>query len=246
MGTRWAVVTGGAQGIGRAVTFALRDAGYEVVVVDCDGEAVAEIASPSHAVVADVADPDIAAHLTATLGVLTDHLELVVHNAGISLPSSLRTPDPATFDRVLAVNLRAPYVISGVLLPWLLRGDHPSIIHVASTRAFMSEPDTEPYAASKGGLLALTHAMAVSLGPVVRVNAVSPGWIATEAWQKAGRRRMPDLSPVDHRQHPAGRVGTPEDVARAVLFLADPANDFITGANLIVDGGMTRKMIYAD
>lgn len=246
MAIRWAVVTGGAQGIGRAITLALREAGHSVVVVDADAEALAEVAAPPLAVAADVADPDIGTRLTLAIGALTDHLELLVHNAGISLPSSLRSPDPAPFDRVLAVNLRAPYVISGALLPWLLRGDRPSIIHIASTRALMSEPDTEPYAASKGGLLALTHAMAVSLGPAVRVNAVSPGWIATEAWQKASRRRAPDLRPIDHAQHPAGRVGTPEDVARAVLFLADPANDFITGANLIVDGGMTRKMIYAD
>jgi hypothetical protein len=108
----------------------------------------------------------------------------------------------------------------------------------------MSEPDTEPYAASKGGIVALTHALAASLGPRgVRVNCISPGWINTSAWQT--RPSDPELRPVDHRQHPAGRVGRPEDVAALCLFLADPeAAGFITGQNYLIDGGMTRKMIY--
>ena len=103
----------------------------------------------------------------------------------------------------------------------------------------MSEPGAEAYAAAKGGIVALTHALAVSLGADrIRVNCVSPGWIATSSYDA--------LRDVDHAQHPAGRVGKPEDVARACLYLTDPANDFVTGVNLVVDGGMTRRMIYAE
>ncbi len=108
---------------------------------------------------------------------------------------------------------------------------------MASTRAHMSEPDTESYSASKGGLLALTHALAVSLGPSVRVNCISPGWIDTHD---------STLSPEDHGQHPAGRVGRPDDIASMAAWLLEPANAFITGAEFIIDGGMTRKMIYVE
>lgn len=241
----WAAVTGGAQGIGRAVVEALLDAGWSVLAMDSDAEAVAELSPEVVGVVGDVAAADAGARLKAALATRTDRLELIVHNAGIGYHAPPAAPDLQAFQRVLAVNLVAPYALTCALLPLLQRAGSAAVIHVASTRALMSEPDTEAYAASKGGLVALTHALAVSLGPMgIRVNAVSPGWIATDAWRKRSERRQPELRPVDHAQHPAGRVGRPEDVARAVLFLADPHNDFITGANLIVDGGMVRKMIY--
>lgn len=112
-----------------------------------------------------------------------------------------------------------------------------SIINIASTRAFMSEPNSEAYAASKGGIIALTHALAVSFAPDhIQVNAISPGWIETGDYGQ--------LREIDHLQHPAGRVGRPDDIARACLYLTSEGNDFITGANLVIDGGMTRKMIY--
>lgn len=109
----------------------------------------------------------------------------------------------------------------------------------------MSEPDTEAYSASKGGLLALTHSMAVSLGPYgIRVNAVSPGWIETCDWQLSSRATLPQHSERDKKQHPVGRVGTPDDIAEACLYLTGPQSGFITGQNLIIDGGMTIRMIY--
>jgi hypothetical protein len=110
----------------------------------------------------------------------------------------------------------------------------------------MSEANTEAYSASKGGIVALTHAMAVSLGPEVRVNCISPGWIEVSAWRKGRKRKKPALSEADHAQHPAGRVGTPEDIASLAAYLVSGEAGFITGANFVADGGMTRKMIYVE
>ena len=111
------------------------------------------------------------------------------------------------------------------------------MVTIASSRARMSEPNTESYAASKGGLVALTHALAISLGPDVRVNCISPGWIVTKG---------PDRRPEEHAFHPAGRVGTPDDIAALAAFLVGPESGFITGAEFVVDGGVTRKMIYPE
>jgi NAD(P)-dependent dehydrogenase (short-subunit alcohol dehydrogenase family) len=119
-----------------------------------------------------------------------------------------------------------------------------SIVNIGSTRALQSEQNTEAYSASKGGILALTHALAVSLGPEIRVNCISPGWIDVSGVKKKSAANQIELSGADNEQHPAGRVGKPEDIANMVLFLLNPENDFITGQNFIVDGGMTRKMIY--
>ena len=119
----------------------------------------------------------------------------------------------------------------------MLRAANGAVVTIASTRAHMSEADTEAYAASKGGLVALTHALSISLAPDVRVNCVSPGWIFTKGDPPRAE---------DHAFHPAGRVGTPEDIAALVAFLAGPESGFITGAEFIVDGGVTRKMIYPE
>ncbi len=151
----------------------------------------------------------------------------------IRKPISELSPEECA--RVLATNLPAAFLLvrAGEVL---LRQARGSVVTIASARAHMSEPDTEAYAASKGGLVALTHALAISLGPDVRVNTVSPGWIDV-----AGAA----LRPEDHAQHPAGRVG-PEDVASMVAWLLAPEQAFVTGAEFIVDGGMTRKMIYLE
>ena len=119
----------------------------------------------------------------------------------------------------------------------LLRAAKGAVVTIASTRAHMAEPDTESYAASKGGLVALTHALAVSLGPDIRVNCISPGWILTKGAAPTGE---------EHAFHPSGRVGVPEDVAALAAFLAGPDSGFITGAEFVVDGGVTRKMVYPE
>jgi NAD(P)-dependent dehydrogenase (short-subunit alcohol dehydrogenase family) len=110
----------------------------------------------------------------------------------------------------------------------------------------MSEPNTESYAASKGGIVALTHALAASLGPDIRVNCISPGWIDVSNWKKSSKRKPAKLSSEDHAQHLVGRVGRPEDIASLAAYLIGPESGFITGANFVADGGMTRKMIYAE
>ncbi|MFO7653282.1 MAG: glucose 1-dehydrogenase [Candidatus Krumholzibacteriia bacterium] len=245
-----ALVTGGSQGIGKAVTLAFHARGHAVVVADLDGQAGTELAAELATdrllfVAADVGrEPDVRELVAAALARF-GRLDVLVNNAGIMIRKSPEDLLLEEWRRVLDTNLTGAFLCTRHALPHLRRS-RGAVVNVASTRALMSEPDTEAYAASKGGLLALTHALALSCGPEVRVNAVSPGWIEVSAWQKRSRRQEPALRPEDHAQHPAGRVGTPDDVARAVLYLCAPENGFLTGANLVLDGGMTRKMIYAE
>ena len=147
--------------------------------------------------------------------------------------------------RYIGSHLTGAFLCCKHALP-ALRDARGAIVNVASTRAVQSEPHTEPYAAAKGGLVALTHALAISEGPLVRVNAISPGWIATDAWRKPARRRQPKLSSEDHGQHPVGRVGEPQDIANLAVYLLSAAAGFVTGQAIVVDGGMTRKMQYAE
>jgi NAD(P)-dependent dehydrogenase (short-subunit alcohol dehydrogenase family) len=149
------------------------------------------------------------------------------------------------WQRRIDVNLTGAFLIAKHTVPHL-RQRRGSIVNIASTRALQSEPNSEAYAASKGGLLALTHALAVSLGPDVRANSISPGWIDVTAWQADAPSEPQPLSAADHEQHPSGRVGKPEDVAAMVAYLVSPDARFVTGQNFVIDGGMTRKMIYED
>ena len=222
-----AIVTGGAGLIGAEVCTALQTAGYEVASFDLK-QAPAGIRS----VICDVSDEAAVAAAFAELGWTS--LDLLVNNSGIASPdwgpiSSLSLHD---WRKVTDSHLTAAFLMTRAAVP--LMGEGASIVNMLSTRAFMSEKNTEAYAASKGGLFGLTHALALSLGPKIRVNGIAPGWIS-------GAR---DLRSEDHAQHPAGRVGRPEDVSKAVLYLADAG--FMTGAVLTLDGGMTRKMIYEE
>ena len=237
---RWALITGAARGIGRAVARRLLVEGYGVFAVDRDREmlarTLAELATDGtiEGEIADLADPAAIDALADRLRRRTDRLAALVNNAGINIRKPLEELAEAEWARVLAVNLTAPFLLVRALAREL-RAGRGAVVNIASTRAHMSEPHSEAYAASKGGLVALTHALAISLGPEVRVNCISPGWIHTHG---------PEPDAEDHAWHPAGRVGKPEDVAELVAYLVGPRAGFATGAEFVLDGGTTRKMVY--
>jgi NAD(P)-dependent dehydrogenase (short-subunit alcohol dehydrogenase family) len=234
---RVAIVTGAARGIGAAVTRHLARHGWRMAGADVDEAALAAVAAETGAVPVncDVGGEADVERLVAVARARFGRIDAVVSNAGIGGFASLSETTLDAWNRVLATNLTAAFLLAKAAAGDLRRA-RGAIVTVASTRAHMSEPGTLAYSASKGGLVALTHALAITLAPDVRVNCISPGWIDTG---KHGPLRADD-----HAQHPAGRVGRPEDVAAAVAYLLSPDASFITGAELIVDGGMTRKMIY--
>ncbi|WP_159887174.1 SDR family NAD(P)-dependent oxidoreductase [Paenibacillus puerhi] len=250
--TKIAAVTGGAQGIGKAVSLAFADAGYELCIADIDREAGHEVmqelrrrGAKGFFMPVDVSDEQQVGRWFKLIETDFGRLDALINNAGISRNAPMLELPLASFDQVIGVNLRGAFVCSQQAARLMKSRGAGAIVNIASTRALMSEANTESYAASKGGLLALTHAMAVSLGPAgIRVNAISPGWIETADWQKSSARSQPVHSEQDRRQHPAGRVGTPQDIAAACLYLCGTEAGFITGQNLVIDGGMTVKMIY--
>lgn len=250
--TRAALVTGGAQGIGRAIAERFLRDGMGVLIADWDKEACDEtVTELEHIgdVLATVCDVSVEQDVNRAVSALIERfgkLDVLVCNAGIGYPGVPVTElTLEQWRRVLDVNLTGCFLCAKHGAEHL-RHTGGSIVTIASTRAVQSEPDTEPYSASKGGIVALSHSLAVSLGPRIRVNCISPGWIEAAEWKKRSRRATPRLRIEDHAQHPAGRVGKPEDVASLAAFLASEEAGFITGQNFIVDGGMTRKMIYVE
>jgi NAD(P)-dependent dehydrogenase (short-subunit alcohol dehydrogenase family) len=248
---RVVLITGGAQGIGRGIAQAVLGAGGAVMIGDRDTDAgracLQEWQAGDRAAFRqlDVSREASVRHWVKAALDRFGAIHGLVNNAGIADPHQgpLHELPLESWNRYLATNLTGAFLCSKYALP-ALKAAGGSIIHIASTRALQSEPDTEAYAATKGGLVALTHAMAVSTGPQVRVNAILPGWIATDAWKKPEARHAPKLSQRDHTQHPAGRVGTPEDIGALAVYLLGDASRFVTGQRFVVDGGMTVKMQY--
>jgi len=244
-----ALVTGGAHGIGRGTVAYLLKQNWRVAFFDLDDAAGNEIAAVfgdpvnlfhARCNVADEGDVKLALRQLIRWG---GRLDALVNNAGLADPFTGAVEDLllAEWQQRLDVNLTGPFLMAKHSVPHL-RLTQGAIVNIASTRAMQSEANTEAYAATKGGLVALTHALAVSLGPEVRVNCISPGWIDT---RELGVGEAPaPLSARDHAQHPAGRVGKLDDIAAMVHYLISPQASFITGQNIVVDGGMVRKMIY--
>ena len=236
-----AVITGAAHGIGRATARHLLDDGWLIGAVDVARPDL-ERAFGKLARRVLMIEGDIGAEATAKRAVTETierfgQLDGVVSNAGIMIRKPIRQLTIVERRRVLDVNLTAAFLLAKAAEKPLTQ-TKGAFVSIASTRAAMSEPNTEAYSATKGGLVALTHALAMSLAPV-RVNCVSPGWIATQNYDKLRRK--------DHAQHPVGRVGKPGDIAEIIAWLLDgERSGFVTGADFTVDGGMTRKMIYAE
>ncbi len=244
------LVTGGGRGIGRAIVKRLIDDGARVCLVDADRhaglDAVREYGERASFVRADIASERDVRRAVSTCARWGKRLDGVVNNAAIADPKvgPIESLALAKWRKFIDVNLTGTFLVAKHAIAHL-RKTRGSIINLGSTRALQSEPDTEAYVACKGAVVALTHALAISLGPRVRVNCVSPGWIATDELAPRDERKQPRLSKTDNTQHPVGRVGRPDDVANLCAWLLSDEADFITGQNFVTDGGMTRKMIYA-
>jgi len=241
------IITGAAQGIGKEVAKEYALAGANVVMADMNntlGQAVcSELIQNGHKVIfipTDVRKEQDVIHLMTSAVKHFGTIDILINNAGIFKPMSPYDLPMDVFDDLINTNLRSVFLCSREAAKFMrLNSKGGAIVSMASTRAFMSEPHTESYAATKGGIVALTHALASSLGPdYIRVNCISPGWIETGNYE--------NLREIDHLQHFSRRVGKPKDIARACFYLTDEKNDFVTGINLTVDGGMTKKMIYEE
>ena len=218
-----AVVTGGAKGIGKAIAEEFRKAGAHVCVIDL---------LPTEYYVGDLADQTVLEDFARKVIEDYGHVDHLINNA-LPLMKGLDQCSYEEFNYALRVGVTAPFYLSKLFAPYFAPG--ASIVNISSSRDLMSQPQTESFTAAKGGISALTHALAVSLAGKVRVNAIAPGWIDTDYTVYEG----PDAT-----QQPAGRVGNPMDIANMALFLCSDKAGFITGENICIDGGMTRQMIY--
>jgi NAD(P)-dependent dehydrogenase (short-subunit alcohol dehydrogenase family) len=243
------VVTGGSQGIGRAIVKRLVDDGAYACILDVDAragrDAVAEYGARVRFWACDVAREPAVRRAVRAAAAWRGRLDGVVNNAGLASPyvGPIEELSLATWRRFLDVNLTGAFLVAKHAMA-ALKAARGAIVNIGSIRAIQSEPDTIGYAASKGGIAAMTHALAVSVGPAVRVNCIEPGWIATDAFLPRSTRHPPKLTRRDHAQHPAGRVGVPEDIAGLCAWLLSDEAGFVTAARFVVDGGITRKMVF--
>ena len=218
-----AVVTGGAQGIGRCIAEEFQKAGAHVCVID---------KQPGNHFVGDIADKQVLERFAREVIQKYGRVDYLINNA-LPLMKGIDECSYEEFQYAMCVGVTAPFYLSKLFSPHFAEG--AAIVNISSSRDRMSQPQTESYTAAKGGIAALTHALAVSLAGRVRVNSISPGWIDTAYTVYEG----PDAT-----QQPVGRVGNPMDIANMVLFLCSDKATFITGENICIDGGMTHQMIY--
>jgi len=238
------VITGAGSGIGREVALSYAQNKAIVLAIDRNIETVLQTVSEiknkgesAFAFQTDISRPEEIEHLFKDIKKQFGHLDILINNAGISKFKSPYELSLNEWDEIINTNLRSVFLCSREAATIMREAEGGSIVNIASTRALMSEPGSEAYAASKGGVIALTHALAASFArDNIQINCISPGWIETGDYDA--------LSPGDHSLHFSGRVGHPDDIAKACLYLTQGSNNFINGTNLIIDGGMTRKMIY--
>ena len=238
------IITGSGKGIGRSIALRYASEGANVVIAEKDEisgseteKSIISAGGTAKFIRTDVSNP---VDIEALVRNVVDHfgtVDIIINNAGISIWKSPYEITVKEWDVIINTNLRGAFLCSREAAKVMREHGGGSIVNIASTRAIMSEPDSEAYAATKGGIVALTHALAASFSKdKIRVNCISPGWIETGDYSQ--------LKPADHTQHFSGRVGKPEDIAEACIYLTKEGNDFINGANIIIDGGMTKKMIY--
>jgi NAD(P)-dependent dehydrogenase (short-subunit alcohol dehydrogenase family) len=244
---RVVIVTGGAEGIGREVAVQYAINGAKVVIADINKEAgiktakeIRESGGEVTFVKTDIRKPEEINRLMEVTSDTYGGIHILINNAGKGLFKSPYDVTVEEWDDMIQTNLRSVFLCSREAAKYMRHNeDGGAIVNMASTRALMSEPNAESYAATKGGIVAITHALAASLSKdLITVNAISPGWIHTGDYSQ--------LTAADHQQHFSKRVGKPIDIAKACLYLTDKENNFVTGINLVVDGGMTRKMIYVE
>lgn len=235
------LITGGAKGIGKGICQYLSKKNNIVIAIDIDIDAGNQLVADNPKIrfwPADVTNRNDMAAIINKITLQFGRLNGLINNAAIANPynTPLDSLSINEWQRIIDINLTAPLMITQQCLP-LLKISHGNVINIASTRALQSEANTEAYSATKGGIVSLTHALAVSLGPEIKVNCISPEWInsSNEA-----------LNSADHQQHLVGRVGNTDDIAEMIEFLVCSQSGFITGQNFVIDGGMTKKMIYTE
>lgn len=234
------LITGGANGIGKGIAETFIKHKCKVVIFDKDSKGGDEFAKKNPQALfipVDISKPNEIISAFETVKKSFETIDILINNAGLSKFKPVLELSVEEWDEILNTNLRSAFLCSKEFAKWQHNQTYGRIINIASTRHLMSEPHCEAYAASKGGLVSLTHALAISLqGLGMTVNCISPGWINTG--------NPDDLCEIDKTQHPVKRVGNVKDIASFCMYLCQPENDFITGQNFYIDGGMTKKMIY--
>lgn len=232
------IITGGAAGIGRCLAESFSAEGARVYVIDKEQVTIKN--DPIHFFQGDIAEQTVIDTFVDWILAHEQQIDILINNACLMKGGILSGCTYDDFLYVQRVGVAAPFWLTSRLKPHFASG--ASIVNLSSTRAFQSQADTESYSAAKGGITALTHALAISLAGIARVNSIAPGWIETARFHEG--TDVPHYTESDLLQHPSRRVGEPEDIVQAAFFLCDERNSFITGTNLTVDGGMSKLMVY--